>query len=370
MRKFCSFFTYILITEKERCVMTIEKIAQEMLLAAQQQQISDIHLLPVKNTYQLYFRYLDKLQLQQTFSLEEGDKIILYFKYLGEMNVGEKRKPQSGAAKLTLFNQLFHLRFSVLSNFNLQESLVIRLLKQQKQFQLQTQTFFPKQLRNIEKLLTKSKGLIIFSGPVDSGKTTTMYELLKPLAQTEKMQVITIEDPVEIEVADFFQAQVNEKSGVTYASLLRASLRHHPDVIVVGEIRDEETAKMTIRIALTGHLILTTVHAQDAMGVIARLIDLGVSEEQLKQTISGIVYQRLLPEKCCYCLENCTKKCQQLSGRMKRKVLFELLTGTQLTEYFLHKKQPKTFLDFQSYLRKVYAYGYLSEKNYRKYAQH
>lgn len=349
--------------------MTIEEIAQSLLLTAQTQQISDIHLLPAKDKYHLYFRYLDRLQLQQTFSLEVGDKIILYFKYLGEMNVGEKRKPQSGAAKLTLSNQLFHLRFSVLSNFNAQESLVIRLLKQQKAFQLQTQAFIPQQLIRIQELLTKSKGLIIFSGPVDSGKTTTMYELVKPFAQTEKMQVITIEDPVEIEAVDFFQAQVNEKSGVTYASLLKASLRHHPDIIIVGEIRDEETAKMTIRIALTGHLVLTTVHAQNAIGVIARLIDLGVSEEQLKQTISGIIYQRLLPEKCCYCLENCTKQCQQLSGKMKRKVLFELLAGNHLKEYFLQKSQPQTFLTFQTYLRKVYAYGYLSEKNYQKYAQ-
>ncbi|MGY3779426.1 competence type IV pilus ATPase ComGA [Isobaculum melis] len=349
--------------------MTIEEIAQEILITAQNQQISDIHLLPTKHHYQLYFRYLDSLQLQQSYSLEEGEKIILYFKYLGEMNVGEKRKPQSGAAKITLLKRAFDLRFSVLSNFRAQESLVIRLLKQQQLFQLEKQVFLPQQLIKIKELLTKSKGLIIFSGPVDSGKTTTMYELLKPFAQTEKMQVITIEDPVEIEAVDFFQAQVNEKSGVTYASLLKASLRHHPDIIIVGEIRDEETAKMTIRIALTGHLVLTTVHAQNAIGVIARLIDLGVSEEQLKQTINGIIYQRLLPETCCYCIENCTKSCQQLSGKMKRKVLFELLAGDDLKEFFLQKTRPKHFPTFQYYLRKVYAYGYLSEKNYQKYAQ-
>ena len=168
--------------------------------------------------------------MEKQFALphEEGNRLITYFKYLANMDVGEKRKPQSGSLIYQVAEgETKDLRLSTISNYHQQESLVIRLLEMKDQVFLERSTLFQEELRLIKRLVLLKSGLILFSGPVNSGKTTTMYQLVKDRMRKNKLQVITIEDPVEIEEEQFLQIQVNEKAGNTYEASLKASLRHH-----------------------------------------------------------------------------------------------------------------------------------------------
>lgn len=219
---------------------------------------SDVHVLPEQKHYDIYFRLNGQMSKQFYLDHEEGSRLISYFKFRSNMDVSEKRRPQSGSMTFQLKEKAVDLRFSTISNYQSQESLVIRLLKQKETSDEDIKTFFHYEYSLLKKLVDSKSGLLLFSGPVDSGKTTTMYHLVKNRLEGEKQQVITVEDPVEIEESTFLQCQVNEPAGVSYEHLLKSSLRHHPDVIIVGEIRDEETAKMVIRGALSGHLIVAS----------------------------------------------------------------------------------------------------------------
>ena len=152
--------------------------------------------------------------------------------------------------------------------------------------------FFPDQFKDLVDLCWR-RGMIVTSGPTGSGKTTTMYELARKLSQTK--MVMTIEDPVEVYEESFFQAQVNAGAGISYASLLKAALRHRPDVLIIGEIRDEETAHLAVDAALSGHLVLATVHAKSTYQTISRLESLGVKNNELVNCLTAVSYQRLLP---------------------------------------------------------------------------
>ena len=228
------------------------------------------------------------------------------------MDVGEKRKPQSGAAHLMVDDHAIELRFSTITNVLLLESLVIRVIRQQAKNQPTIRTYFPEDILLLTSLIRRKSGLILFSGPVGSGKTTTIYQLLRARMAEETLQIITMEDPVEIYEEKFLQTEVNEMAGISYDVLIKSSLRHHPDVLMIGEIRDEETARMSIRGALTGHLMIATIHAKDALGVIARLQELKVTNEQLKQTLIGVVSQRLVPRYCYKCKGDCLPDCDWL----------------------------------------------------------
>ena len=237
-----------------------------------------------------------RMEKQYNISEEEGGRLITYFKYLSNMDVGEKRRPQSGSLAYSLGKDTTQdLRLSTISNYHNQESLVIRLLEVKEEVFLDKSNFFQEELRLMKRLVQLRSGLILFSGPVNSGKTTTMYQLVRDRMKNTNLQVIAIEDPVEIEEEKFLQIQVNEKAGSTYEASLKASLRHHPDIIIVGEIRDEETARMAIRGALTGHLIIASIHAKNAEGVLSRMNELGISNDMLGQTVVAIVFQKLLP---------------------------------------------------------------------------
>src|SRR5699024_2037671 len=272
-----------------------------ILKKAISQNISDIHLMPEVHSYKCCFRRNGQLEPEQTLSDEEGRRLISYLKFLGNMDVGERRRPQSGSAILFIDGMPKDLRFSTMTNFRQEESLVIRLLSKADQLELERHTFFKEEVKKMKRLVQYKSGLLLFSGSVGSGKTTTMYHLVRQYAVQDQQQVITVEDPVEMEEPSFLQCQVNEKAGIYFETLLKSSLRHHPDILIVGEIRDEETAKMVSRGALTGHLILASVHAKNAEGVVERLVELGISQNLLRQTVLGIVFQKLLPRSCPFC---------------------------------------------------------------------
>lgn len=352
--------------------MKIEEFSQHVVLKAQETGTSDIHILPEEDQYRFYFRIGGKMSFWNAVPEEEGKRFISYFKYLANMDVGERRKPQSGAAQLIVEGKPIALRFSTITNFRAQESMVIRILNQSMHLSLSKTTYFKKEVQLIEQLARFNSGLLIFSGPVGSGKTTTMYQLVRESYLASKQQVITVEDPVEIEEPFFLQTQVNEKAGITYETLLKSSLRHHPDIIIIGEIRDEETAKMVIRGALTGHLIIASVHAKNTIGVVSRLLELGVTQEQLKQTLLGAVFQKLIPRYCSFCKGDCDPACPHIKLYEKRAILYDVLSREELKQLLNQTQseeqiQEKQTRSFNLLLRKAYAYGYISEKNFMQF---
>ncbi len=351
--------------------MQIESFANHILVNAKEVGTSDIHILPEKGLFGIYFRLNGRMVYQYKIDEEEGKRLISYFKYSANMDVGERRKPQSGSFVYKgegEFNQ--DLRLSTLTNYHSQESLVIRLLETQENVNQDKSTFLPDELERIERLIHYKSGLVLFSGPVNSGKTTTMYQLVRKRMEKTKIQVIAIEDPVEIEEENFLQIQVNEKAGNTYEASLKASLRHHPDVIIVGEIRDEETARMAIRGALTGHLIIASVHAKNAEGVLMRMHELGISYEMLSQTLIAVIFQKLLPIYCGLCEGDCSVYCQAYPVNRKRAALYDILDSSQITTLALSNKKgidQERVKDFNSLLEKVYIYGFISEDTYNQY---
>lgn len=350
----------------------IEQVAHKLIQKAIRYQVSDIHIMPATNHYQIYFRIHGQLMPEKSIDLIFGKKIISYFKYLANMDVGEKRKPQSGACDFPLGEEMapIELRLSTISDVNILESLVIRIIFSHFHQASQIQSYFPQVLELLHQFVRCKSGLILISGPVGSGKTTTIYQLLSERMDQEALQVITMEDPVEIKENRFLQTQVNYKAGITYDVLIKSALRHHPDVLFIGEIRDEETARMTIRGALTGHLMIATIHATNCLGVIGRLEELEVTPQQIEQTLIGVISQRLIPRNCPFCQSDNLISCFHLKDHQKRAALFEILYGSDLKSLL----SKSTSLNFSSNftplnhsLRKAWAYGYISKKQFHHF---
>ncbi|HCM89513.1 MULTISPECIES: competence type IV pilus ATPase ComGA [Vagococcus] len=273
--------------------MSVKQRARYLLKKGFKLNASDLYIFPSQEQYELSFRYHHEMTHFQEISLEEGEKLILYLKYLAGMDVSEKRKTQVGSASISIKEKSHRIRLSSVADFKNRETLVIRFL-QNKQELSQLNFVFPEQLKLLESLICLP-GLYLFSGPTGAGKSTSMYYLANYLNKQKEKQIITIEDPVEIENNDFLQFQVNEKIDLTYQELIKVCLRHRPDILIIGEIRDHETAKMVIRAALTGHMVFSTIHSQDKEGVLIRLKDLGIPEVEVQQSLRGVVYQELIP---------------------------------------------------------------------------
>lgn len=334
--------------------MGIKKYGTMLLREGYRKRASDLYIFPKGKGYELAFRYHQLKQVIGYLSQIEGEKLLLYYKYLADMDVSEKRRAQVGAGSLKIRGQKQRLRFSTVGDFLNRESLVIRFLHDFTD-ESNYHCFFPNDLALLERQIQRT-GLYLFSGPTGSGKTTTMYRLAKLLAQ-DKQQVITIEDPVEIEDQQFLQLQVNKKIQLSYEKLVKVCLRHRPDILIVGEIRDGETAKAVIRGALTGHTIFSTIHGLNKESVIPRLLELGVAKEELRQCLQGIIYQKLLPVKCPYCQTTCPAYCQHRESG----VLFDTL--------FFEKKGNKQVgqaSDWQKKLGKAWCYGFISDAIYEK----
>lgn len=347
--------------------MKIQDYATSLLEDANSIRASDIHILPENDRFTVSFRTTNGLVPQALLNLEEGKRLVSYFKYLGNMDVGENRRPQSGAASIVLEGEEKTIRLSTMTTYTSHESLVIRMLNPSKTIPLHKNTYFPNEIYKMERLVKYKSGLILFSGPVSSGKTTTMYNIVSRRIQKSKEQVITIEDPVEIEEKDFLQIQVNEAADITYDVLLRQSLRHHPDILIIGEIRDEQTAHACIRAALTGHLVLASLHSKNAEGVFARFIELGATKELLDQTLIGIIFQKMIPRFCPLCEGNCHLSCSHFSAQQKQAVLFDIRTGNAIKNMSSENNDYQKKYDFNQWLRKAYVYGYISKENYESF---
>lgn len=270
--------------------MAIEAKLNDIIQAAVSQRASDIYWLPTAEGYQILIQTTGSLRALAQMTTERAQQLMNHIKYRSNMAISDHRRPQLGAMTLILEKQTLNLRISAVGDFLDRESLVVRLLYEGESQALQY--LIPRQRQQLSQLMHRT-GLILFSGPMGAGKTSTMYDLVRQLRG--QRLVMTIEDPVEIYEPQFLQLQVNSPAQMAYADLLKVGLRHHPDVFIIGEIRDAETAKIAVQAALSGHLVLSTIHARGVYGIMPRLAQLGVAPAVLEQALTAMSYQRLVP---------------------------------------------------------------------------
>lgn len=294
----------------------VESRSEQLLLKALSFGASDLHLVPTRDDYSIHFRKYGKLFPAGNLPFEIGDRIISFFKFLSSLDISEKRKPQSGSFQKEFQQKRYAFRVSTLPSIFQKESLVIRLMLQNSSFPITSLCAIPTTAEALLNLVHSRQGLLLFCGATGSGKTTSMYSLVNYCSETLARHVISLEDPVESSQSRLLQIQVNERAGITYAAGLKAILRHSPDVIMIGEIRDHETAQIAVEAALTGHLVISTIHAKDSVNCLYRLLDLGISIEELRQALIGIVAQCLI----------------QFKQSDERRALFEILSDFYLYE--------------------------------------
>ena len=261
---------------------------------------SDIHIVPCENQYNLLLRIDGELIPQEQLEIQQAERLISALKLKARLNVAESRKPQSGSFAETFFNRKIDFRISTHPTIY-GETLNVRILDPHKNLLLLNNLGFPADIEsNLNDLIQMKQGMIILTGPTGSGKTTTLYALLNMLAK-KNLNIMTIEDPVEYKIPGIRQSEINPYKDLDYSAGIKSILRQDPDVILIGEIRDEETAKMAFRAAITGHLVLTTLHTNDAIGALQRLRDLGVENNFIADSLSAIVAQRLVKKLCDVC---------------------------------------------------------------------
>lgn len=268
-----------------------------------EQKASDIHIEPKRESGTCRLR-IDGI-LHDIYSLPKAvyPAIVSRIKSLSRLNIAEKRRPQDGRMKVAYGGKEAELRVSTVP-VAFGEKVVMRVLNPEILFQsLEELGFFPMDLMSYNSFLKHTHGIILVTGPTGSGKTTTLYSSLRFLSTPEK-NITTVEDPIEMVCPDFNQIAVQPQAGITFASILRNILRQDPDIIMVGEIRDLETAENAIQAALTGHLVLSTLHTNDAVSSITRLIDLGVEPFLINATLVGVIAQRLVRRICPNCMES------------------------------------------------------------------
>jgi general secretion pathway protein E len=269
------------------------RLVNVMLARAVEARASDIHLEPFEAEMKFRFRIDGILHDIESVPKRLQAAVISRIKIMAKLNIAERRLPQDGRIKIALDGQEMDLRISILPVLH-GESVVMRILDRKGSLiDLNSFGFSPRNLADFDDLILKPNGIILVTGPTGSGKTTTLYGALDRINSPDK-KIITVEDPIEYQINGINQIPVKPAIGLNFATTLRHIVRHDPDVIMIGEIRDKETADIAIQSALTGHLVLSTLHTNDAPSAITRLIDLGVENFLLSSTIRGILAQRLV----------------------------------------------------------------------------
>ncbi len=279
----------------------IIKLVNGILLKAIQQGASDIHIEPYEKSFQVRYRLDGSLYRAMNLPLTIKAALISRFKIMANLNIAEKRRPQDGRIKLKLGRgRSIDFRVSVLPTL-FGESIVLRLLDQSKlQIDMTKLGFSGEMLKRFLKIIEKPQGLVLVTGPTGSGKTNTLYSAINILNKPD-VKILTAEDPVEFNFAGINQVHVRPEVGLTFASALRSFLRQDPEVILVGEIRDLETAEISIKAAMTGHMVFSTLHTNDCASTVGRLLDIGIPGYMLSSSISVVLAQRLLRRICSKC---------------------------------------------------------------------
>jgi len=280
----------------------IIKFVNALFYQAVKKKVSDIHIEVGETKGEVRFRIDGMLSKNADLEKKVVSLIVSRIKVISNLDISEKRIPQDGRTQIKIAGETLDIRVSILPTFY-GERVVMRLLMQSSQIPDITQLGFDNEIiGDVRKLLRSSHGIILVTGPTGSGKTTSLHSFLREVESPEK-NLITVEDPVEYKSDNISQIQVNEKVGLTFASALRSILRQDPDVIMIGEIRDEETANIAVRAALTGHLVFSTLHTNSAAATISRLADMGIEPFLISSSLLGILAQRLVRVLCEECKE-------------------------------------------------------------------
>lgn len=276
------------------------RLVNSIIERAVAENASDIHLEPREDGLAVRMRIDGVLHNILTVPSNLKNSVISRVKIMGDMDIAERRIPQDGRSNVRIRQMDIDMRMATLPTIY-GEKVVIRLLRKTEQL-LTSQGIglTGNNLAKYEELIKNSSGVILLVGPTGSGKSSTMYTMINDL-NSEEVNIVTLEDPVEYNLEGINQVQINEKTGLTFASGLRSILRQDPDIIAVGEIRDGETAEIAMRSAITGHLVLSTVHANDSTSTLSRLVDIGVEPYIITNAVKGIIYQRLVRKICPHC---------------------------------------------------------------------
>lgn len=279
----------------------IVRLVSNIIRDAIDREASDIHLRPREKNVELIYRLNGTLTTIRFISKSLLPAVVSRIKIIGNMDISEHRVPQDGRSCVRRHNSAVDIRISIMPTIE-GESVVLRLLNSKVGLKDVSELGFSQRDEEIFKdLLHKSNGIFLVTGPTGSGKSTTLYAALAEV-QKQNVNIITVEDPVEYHMDGIEQIQINHTTGYTFSRALRNILRHDPDVILVGEIRDQETGKIAVESALTGHLVLSTLHTNDAAGAITRLIEMGVEPYLLNGCLLGVLAQRLAKQNCPHCL--------------------------------------------------------------------
>ena len=285
---------------------SVAKFVNQIITNAIDNHVSDIHIEPRLSGYIVRYRKDGMLQKVLDIPPKVETSVIARFKVLSRMNIAEHRRPQDGTFSIKYKNGSYDFRINTLPVSG-KEKVVIRVLAPAVSLNAEDKNIklvggSDEDIAKIKNMVSCPNGIILTSGPTGSGKTTTLYSVLKSL-NDEDVNITTIEDPIEIKLEGINQSQINAKAGITFASCMRAILRQDPDIILVGEIRDYETLEIAISAALTGHLVLSTVHTNSAAATVTRLIEMGAKDYLVSSTLSGVIAQRLVRRLCDDCKE-------------------------------------------------------------------
>ena len=301
----------------------------EIVKAGFKERASDIHIkfdllegMEIKYRVDGYLMESEKLYESVNKKVLEKNitEIIARMKILAGMNVAEKRKPQDGSFSFLLNAKNTNKRYDIRAAYMPTaggETMVLRILENYlKDIKLETLGFSSQSIKMLNETLDRKYGMILVSGPTGSGKSTTLKSLINMLNNGRK-KIITVEDPVESKINGTVQIQINQEIGVTFSEVLKATLRNDPDIIVISEIRDEITAEIAVRAALTGHLVISTIHTNDAVSTLIRLVDMGIPKYLILDSLIGVIGQRLVGKRCQKCMgEGCDECSSGYSGRI------------------------------------------------------
>jgi general secretion pathway protein E len=318
-------------------------IIEKLLSEAHREKASDVHIDPGEKEVRIRFRIDGQLEDKNIFPMHIFQDMLGRIKILAHLRTDEHLTPQDGRFRVELHHKHHvDIRVSIVPSY-FGESMVLRLLADTSSIPSLTELgLSDDDQKKILKVLSHSSGMILVTGPTGSGKTTTLYTILKMLNTNNKRSILTIEDPIEYAIPGVRQIQTDSSHGITFATGLRALVRQDPDIIMVGEIRDKETAYIAIHTALTGHLLLSTLHTNDAATAIPRLVDMGIDPYLIASTVGIIIGQRLIRKACVHCTHGC-EKCNH-QGYKGRVGIFEILHSNDAIQDAIMQRAPAKVL--------------------------
>ena len=320
----------------------IIRMLNALLMQAARDGASDIHIEPYERHSSVRFRIDGTLREVVSPNRALHAALISRLKIMADLDIAEKRLPQDGRISLRLGQRAIDVRVSTLPSAH-GERAVLRLLdKSESRLTLEAVGMQGHTLQGFTQLLSQPHGIVLVTGPTGSGKTTTLYAALQQL-DAARFNIMTVEDPIEYELSGIGQTQVNPKIDLDFAKALRAILRQDPDIIMIGEIRDHETAQIAIQASLTGHLVLATLHTNDAVSAVTRLTDMGIEPFLLSSSLLGVLAQRLVRKLCGHCQGKGCSHCGQ-TGYQGRTGIFELLSTNDSLRSLIHDKASESAL--------------------------